>query len=64
MTSDQEWLTTEDLSARWRGHVSQKTLTNLRHVGKGPTWTKLGKRVLYRLSDVQVWERSNTIHPE
>lgn len=67
MTS--EWLTTEELSERLGGHVSPKTLVNWRQLGKGPRWHKLGKRVLYRVSDVEAWEEeasiiTRPIHPE
>ena len=63
MTTDAH-LTTDELSQRWKGLVSPKTLVNWRSAGRGPKWIKLGKGVAYRLSDVEAWERDNTITPE
>lgn len=48
-------LTTADLGARY--HVDPSTIRYWRHVGKGPRGFKVGKRVLYRESEVLRWER-------
>lgn len=31
------------------------TLAYWRHIGEGPPWAKLGRRVVYRRSDVKAW---------
>lgn len=54
-------LTPDDLVARWAGRVCVGTLANWRWKKRGPKWVKLGKgrqsKVVYRLSDVQRYER-------
>jgi predicted DNA-binding transcriptional regulator AlpA len=32
-----------------------ETIRYWRHIGKGPRWFKVGRRVLYRRSDVDAW---------
>lgn len=52
------YLTPSDLSARYSGAISVKTLANWRSLGRGPPFIKLGWRVAYALSDVLQWEAS------
>jgi hypothetical protein len=52
-------LTQRDLSDRW--HVSQRTLENMRWQKRGPKYLKVTGRVLYRLEDVEDYER-NSLH--
>lgn len=54
------YLTPEELSARFRGKISVRTLANWRCLGDGygPRFTKIGGRILYTLSDVVSWERA------
>ncbi len=40
------------------GKVSEKTLANWRSLGKGPDWEKLGKNVVYHLSDIVAWRKT------
>jgi len=35
--------------------IPEDTLRYWRHVGPGPEWAKLGRRVVYRLEDVEKW---------
>ncbi len=35
--------------------VSRRTLEKWRYVGGGPPYLKLGRRVLYSMSDLEVW---------
>jgi hypothetical protein len=49
-------LTAEELATRW--HVHLGTLANQRTSGSGCPYIKLGKRVLYRLKDVEDFEAS------
>ena len=45
----------KDLAARW--HVSPRTLERWRWTGTGPRFLKVGGRVIYRLADVEAYER-------
>lgn len=45
------------LSDRWR--ISHRTLERWRWLGEGPPYLKIGGRVLYRLEDVEHYERAN-----
>lgn len=53
----QIWLTTHELAERWR--TSPETLRYHRYVGKGVASAKFGRRVLYRLEDVEAYEREH-----
>jgi predicted site-specific integrase-resolvase len=44
-----------DLAARW--NISHRTLERWRWTGEGPRYVKLGGRVVYRLEDVEGYER-------
>ncbi len=44
-----------DLAARW--NISHRTLERWRWTGEGPCFVKLGGRVVYRLEDVEEYER-------
>jgi len=44
-----------DLAARW--NISHRTLERWRWTGEGPRFIKLGGRVVYRLEDVEGYER-------
>lgn len=52
------FLSPEDLVERWNGVVKPKTLANWRTLGEGhgPTYVKIGNRILYPLSKVLAWE--------
>lgn len=54
-----EFLTPDQLVDRWSKAVGRGTLANWRAQGKGPTFTKLGSRVVYRLADVLAYEETN-----
>jgi predicted DNA-binding transcriptional regulator AlpA len=41
-------------AADWTG-LSASTLAKLRLSGDGPTYAKLGRRVVYRLHDLETW---------
>jgi Helix-turn-helix domain len=55
MQENDRWLTTDDVAERQR--TSPGTIRYRRHAGTGPKGTLFGRRVLYRLSDVEKWER-------
>ncbi|WP_127752677.1 DNA-binding protein [Devosia sp. 1566] len=42
------------LARRWK--LSHRTLERWRWVGEGPNYTKIGRRVVYRLIDVEKFE--------
>jgi predicted site-specific integrase-resolvase len=44
-----------ELAARWK--ISHRTLERWRWTGDGPSFIKLGGRVIYRLEDVEAFER-------
>jgi len=35
--------------------IAEQTLNNWRHLGRGPIFSKIGKKILYRRSDVDAW---------
>lgn len=59
-SSTEEFLSVEQLVARWQCKVTSATLATWRSRGHGPKFVKVGGRVLYRLSDVVAWESKNT----
>jgi predicted DNA-binding transcriptional regulator AlpA len=48
-------------AARFVG-LSESTLAKLRLTGNGPAYCKLGRRVVYRLSDLDAWLQSRRTH--
>ncbi len=59
-TEDIVYLTPDELSGRWKGRISVRTLSNWRSAGTGPKYTKTGGRILYPLREVQAWETRRT----
>ncbi|RJP75010.1 MAG: DNA-binding protein [Desulfobacteraceae bacterium] len=43
--------------------LSVQTLRNWRHLCKGPAYIRLGRRIIYREEDLQIFEDSNRIEP-
>jgi hypothetical protein len=58
MHDGEQFLTPEELTQRYKGRISLRTLANWRSTGDGPIYTKIGGRVLYALSAVKNWEQS------
>ncbi len=54
---EKAFLTSKELADRWR--LSDQTLANWRYTGKGPTFTRVGSRVLYPIDKVQEYETRN-----
>lgn len=54
-------LTQTDLAFRWR--VSGRTLERWRWQKQGPTYVKVGGRVVYRLTDVVSFEKAQLRDP-
>lgn len=57
-----KFFTPSELSRRYDGKISTRTLANWRNRKEGPKYTKLGGKVLYRLSDVEAWEQKRTVN--
>jgi len=53
-----QYLTASELVTRWKNQVSTRTLANWRVLGSGPSFVKIGNRVLYELGSVVEWEQS------
>lgn len=51
---EDRYLLGEEVAERFR--TSPETVRYWRHIGKGPRSLKVGRRVLYRESDVLAWE--------
>lgn len=56
-----KFLTAQEVSNRYDGRISVKTLTNWRNLGGGPPFTKLGGKVLYPVEKLVAWEQRNTV---
>ena len=52
------FLTSTQLSERWQLH--QQTLIKWRKTGTGPPYVKIKDKVLYKLADVEAYEKANT----
>jgi hypothetical protein len=50
-----QFLNQVHLARRW--HMSPRTLERWRWTGDGPAYLKIGGRVVYRLEDVETFER-------
>ena len=60
--SEKRFMTPAEVSARYDGRVSVRTLANWRSQGVGPKFVKVGGSVLYKLSHVIEWEETNTVN--
>jgi hypothetical protein len=56
-----EYLTPQELTQRYKGVVTLRTLANWRSTGEGPQFTKIGGRVLYALAAIVAWEARRRI---
>lgn len=52
---DEIFLTSDQLGKRWM--IRTETLSQWRWNGKGPLFIKIGRRVLYRLIDIEAFEK-------
>ena len=59
--SPPEFLTEDEVCARYRGTVSPGTLRNWRSQKRGPAYVKIGKIVLYPRAAIEAWEAANTV---
>ena len=51
----------EEVYERYRGMISLGTLRNWRMMKIGPSFLKLGRAVLYPLSELEAWDRKNLV---
>ena len=58
---ERDLLTPKDLSKRW--NFKEITLSIWRQQGKGVRYLKIGRRVMYRLQDIEEYEANNLILP-
>lgn len=49
-------MTQKELADRWT--ISHRTLERWRWAGEGPVYMKLGGRVVYRVSDIEAFEKA------
>lgn len=56
--NDRTLITPEELALRYKNRITTRTLANWRSLGSGhgPTFLKIGGRVLYPLDEVLKWE--------
>ena len=52
-----DFLLERELAERWR--ISVRTLQRWRGEGSGPAFLRLGRRVAYRLSDIESFEAAH-----
>lgn len=59
---NRKYLTPAQLSARYNGQISTRTLSNWRSgAGNGPKFTRIGGRIMYPLDEVESWEARRTV---
>lgn len=49
-------LNQKELAKRWT--ISHRTLERWRWAGEGPAYMKIGGRVVYRMADIEAFERN------
>jgi hypothetical protein len=55
------FLMPDEVSARYRGQISPGTLRNWRAMKVGPSFLKIGRAVLYPLTELEGWDRENLV---
>lgn len=61
MSDAPDFLTAEQVCARYKGKVKKKTLANWRTTGTGPAYVRLGGKILYPAHEIEKWESSRTV---
>lgn len=59
--TDSPFLTTEEVSERYRGLITVGTLENWRAQRIGPSFMKVGKAVLYPVAELDAWDQKNMV---
>lgn len=60
-TIEDDFLTDEEVVARYRGRITLGALRNWRALKIGPPYIKVGKAVLYSRAALQAWDKRNTV---
>ena len=60
--TDNKFLTADEVSERYRGEISVGTLRNWRAMRIGPPFVKIGKAVLYPISELDAWDQKNMVN--
>ena len=55
------FLTSDEVSERYRGEVTVGTLRNWRAMRIGPSFVKIGKAVLYPIEELEAWDEKNLV---
>jgi hypothetical protein len=55
------FLTAEEVSERYRGEITVGTLRNWRAMRIGPGFIKIGKAVLYPITELDAWDEKNMV---
>lgn len=56
------YLTPAQVTERYEGRISVRTLANWRSGGSGPAFSRIGGRVLYPEDRLNEWEAKNTVN--
>ncbi|MFS8110933.1 helix-turn-helix domain-containing protein [Rhizobium jaguaris] len=56
-----KFLTPEEVAERYCGEVSVGTLRNWRSMRVGPSFVKIGKAVLYPITELDAWDERNRV---
>ncbi|QNJ57353.1 HTH binding protein [Pseudomonas phage Dolphis] len=59
--SEKKFLTPVELSERYGGRITVRTLANWRTQGAGPPFSKIGGAILYPADKLADWENRNTV---
>jgi hypothetical protein len=59
--SDKKFLTPQELSERWGQRITVRTLANWKSAQMVPPFVKVGGAILYRITDVELWQTRNTV---
>lgn len=54
----------ERQAAKFLGLKNRQTLSNWRHLRKGPAYCRAGRRIIYRLEDLEAFLSANRVDPE
>ena len=60
-TTAKQYLTPQEVSDRYNGNISVRTLANWRTSGSGPKFVKLGGNIVYPLEKLVEWEETQTV---
>jgi len=61
LSADEQYLTPEEVVARYRDELTLGTLRNWRAMRVGPDFIKIGKAVLYPQASLDAWDKQNLV---